>query len=54
MRVLWDWDLCKCGCRGDEVVMEGKLVYEKSMETPMVTNLKKLRDSDSNLVDLSM
>jgi hypothetical protein len=26
----------------------------KSMETPMVTNLKKLRDSDSDLVDPSM
>jgi hypothetical protein len=26
----------------------------KSMATPMVTNLKKLRDSDSDLVDPSM
>jgi hypothetical protein len=26
----------------------------KSMKTPMVTDLKKLRDSDSDLVDLSL
>jgi hypothetical protein len=50
--------------RGEAFLAQGKYVVKilqkfgmmdcKSMETPMVTNLRKLRNSDSDPIDLSL